>query len=56
MTSDEPVFKKSCHVCHRPALTLDDDDRPVCNQHADAFIASQSTYGTVRTDDLDDES
>ena len=55
MESNEPVFKKACHVCGRPALTLDEDGNPLCPQHAEGFIGSESTYGTVRYDDLDDE-
>jgi hypothetical protein len=55
MATEEPVFKKTCHVCQRPALTLDDQDRPVCSHHAEAFHASESTYGMVRSEDLDVE-
>ena len=56
MSSDEPVFKKACHVCGRPALTLDEAGNPLCPTHADGFIGSESTYGTLRHDDLDEES
>jgi hypothetical protein len=53
--SAEPIFKKSCQVCGRPALTLDDAGDPVCPRHAKAFIGSESTYGTIRYEDLDEE-
>lgn len=51
MTSVEPVFKKACHVCGRPALTLDTAGNALCPRHAEVFIVSDSTYGTLAYDD-----
>ena len=39
MGSKAPIYRRSCVVCDRPALTLDDSGDPYCGGHADVFIA-----------------
>jgi len=43
MASKAPIYRKTCVVCDRPALTLDDSGDPYCAGHAEVFIAIEDT-------------
>ena len=43
MVSKAPIYRKTCVVCDRPALTLDDSGDPYCAGHAEVFIAIEDT-------------
>ena len=47
MASRAPIYRKTCVVCDRPALTLDETDEAYCGEHADVFIAIDDTRGGV---------
>lgn len=40
MGTTEPIYRKTCATCDRPALTLDHSGIPKCAGHAETFIAS----------------
>lgn len=42
MDATEPIFRKTCTACGRPALTLDHAGVPHCAGHAETFIAADS--------------
>lgn len=42
-----PIYRKTCVVCDRPALTLDETGEAYCGEHADVFIAIDDTQGGV---------
>lgn len=39
MARKAPIYRRTCVVCDRPALTLDHLGDPHCAEHADVFIA-----------------
>ena len=41
MTTTERIFRKTCLRCDRPALTFDDQDRPLCSRHATIFLTAE---------------
>ena len=45
MDSREPIYRKICVDCERPALTLDHSGDAYCAEHADVFIAIEDTGG-----------
>lgn len=45
MDSREPIYRKICVDCERPALTLDYSGDAYCAEHADVFIAIEDTGG-----------
>jgi hypothetical protein len=45
MDSREPIYRKICADCERPALTLDHSGDAYCAEHADVFIAIEDTGG-----------
>lgn len=45
MDSREPIYRKICLDCDRPALTLDHSGDAYCAEHADVFIAIEDTGG-----------
>ena len=47
MASRAPIYRKTCVVCDRPALTLDQTGEAYCGEHADVFIAIDDTQGGV---------
>lgn len=42
MDATEPIFRKTCATCDRPALTLNLSGIPHCASHAETFIAADS--------------
>ena len=47
MDSREPIYRKICLDCERPALTLDHSGDAYCAEHADVFIAIEDSPGGV---------
>ena len=47
MDSREPIYRKICLDCERPALTLDHSGDAYCDEHADVFIAIEDSPGGV---------
>jgi len=47
MASRAPIYRKTCVVCDRPALTLDETGEAYCGEHAAVFIAIDDTPGGV---------
>lgn len=47
MASRAPIYRKTCVVCDRPALTLDETGEAYCGEHADVFIAIDDSSGGV---------
>ena len=47
MDSREPIYRKICLDCERPALTLDHSGDAYCAEHADVFIAIKDSPGGV---------
>jgi hypothetical protein len=45
LDSREPIYRKICVDCARPALTLDLTGDAYCAEHADVFIAIEDTGG-----------
>ena len=43
MASRAPIYRKTCVVCDRPALTLDETGEAYCGEHAHVFIAIDDT-------------
>ena len=43
MDEREPIYRKICVDCDRPALTLDHSGDAYCAEHADVFIAIEDT-------------
>jgi hypothetical protein len=43
MVSKAPIYRKTCVVCDRPALTLDDSGDAYCGGHTEVFIAIEDT-------------
>jgi hypothetical protein len=43
MDAREPIYRKTCADCDRPALTLDHAGDAYCGEHADVFIAIEDT-------------
>ena len=43
MDAREPIYRKICVDCDRPALTLDHSGDAYCAEHADVFIAIEDT-------------
>ena len=41
MESTDRIFRHTCDMCERPALTFDLDHRPMCSRHATVFIPAQ---------------
>ena len=41
MESNDRIFRHTCAMCERPALTFDLDHRPMCSRHATVFIPAQ---------------
>jgi hypothetical protein len=37
------IFRRTCAMCERPALTFDHDGRPMCPKHASVFITAPRT-------------
>ena len=48
-TATIPIYRRICAECHRPALTLDREDTPLCAGHASEFI------GVEKPDTEDEE-
>jgi hypothetical protein len=40
MEPTERIFRHTCSQCQRPALTFDEQDRPMCSRHAIVFVAA----------------
>ena len=40
MDTDDPIYRETCFRCERPALTFDEQDRPLCGRHATIFLAA----------------
>lgn len=36
----EPIYRRICIECHRPALTFDRDNKPMCAEHATVFVGA----------------
>jgi hypothetical protein len=49
MDPNDRIFRHACSVCHRRALTFDEQDRPICSRNAMVFAAAR------RVLDKDDE-
>ena len=43
MDLNEPIYRKICVSCTRPALTLDQGGDAYCGDHAEVFIAAEAT-------------
>lgn len=43
MDTREPIYRKICVDCDRPALTLDHSGDAYCVEHAEVFIAIDDT-------------
>ena len=43
--SREPIYRRICVDCDRPALTLDHSGDAYCGEHADVFIDIEDTGG-----------
>ena len=41
------IFRATCFRCHKPALTYDEQDRPLCGRHATIFLAAPRIEWTV---------
>ena len=41
MDSSEPIYRKVCVTCARPALTLNQSGDAFCGAHAETFIAAE---------------
>jgi hypothetical protein len=40
METNDRIFRSTCVLCKRPALTFDRNHRPMCSLHATAFITA----------------
>ena len=47
MALSEPIYRKTCVACDRPALTLDHAGDAYCGAHTEVFIAIEDTSGGV---------
>jgi hypothetical protein len=41
MESTDRIFRQTCVKCDRPALTFDQEHRPMCSRHASVFITAK---------------
>ncbi len=48
--STEHIYAKTCKKCERPALTFDEEDRPLCPRHATIFIMVPRTDQNIDGD------
>lgn len=42
-----PIYRRTCAICERPALTLDDSGDALCGGHAEVFIAIDDAPGKI---------
>ena len=52
MASKAPIYRKTCVVCDRPALTLDGLGDPYCAGHAEVFIAIEHTAHGIDEEEI----
>jgi hypothetical protein len=41
METSDRIFRRTCTRCARPALTFDEQHRPLCSRHATVFVAAK---------------
>lgn len=52
MESREPIYRKICVDCGRPALTFDLSGAAYCGEHSEIFIAIEDTSSGVDEEEI----